>query len=424
MDRTEMQELCEAQVQILQRMAGIKDCREDLAALQEANAVQKNRIADQDARALLMEAEHTQYVQKMERSFSSMQADMQAFMGLNAQTVTLQVNSYQQSLAQQRDAHLEAIRVLTEAFDGKIALAEEQCKLARQELQDLLAFKSRTPSRTDAPNMWSENEDEDGVPTQESIQAFLAGSGYEQGAGSSESTDSDEISKLLCMYNKSPAWKPEELAACQQWKAENPAYCETRSRPSDAFTAFAESLGRTTHAVWEHTYGTKQMLASSSSVPQRVGIGLCAFQLQALAYPPIGPMSPMLTPITADIEKNIQPPFAFATASIEHNIPPPFAFAIGERVVAETADWGMQPGVINRHTTSDKNTPTYTIRFFLDNGTVFRVPEEQVFKMADEQPSVSIMQPLYERNVRRRGGAVTPPMPILRTYPRTYPRRP
>ena len=414
MDRTEMQELCEAQVQILQRMAGIKDCREDLAALQAANAVQKQRIADQDARALLMEAEHTEYVQKMERSFSSMQADMQAFMGLNAQTVTLQVNSYQQSLTQQRDAHLEAVRVLTESFNAKVFLAEEECKLARQELQDLLAFKSRTPSHSDAPHMWSENEDEDTVPTQESIQAFLAGSGYEQGAEMADNTDSDEITKLLSMYNKSSSWKPEELAACQQWKAENPAYCEARSRPSDAFTAFAESLGRTTHAVWEHTYGTKQMLASSSCVPQPIGIGLCAFQLQALAYPPIGPVSPMLKP---------------TSASIEINIPPPFAFAIGERVVAETADWGMQPGVINRQSTSDKNTPTYTIRFFLDNGTVFRVPEEQVFKMADEQPSVSILQPLYERNVRRRGGAVTPPMPIppmpiLRTYPRTYPRSP
>jgi hypothetical protein len=165
MDRNEMQELCEAQVQILQRMAGIKDCREDLAALQAANAVQKNRIADQDARALLMEAEHTQYVQKMERSFSSMQADMQAFMGLNAQTVTLQVNSYQQSLSQQRDAHLEAVRALTESCNAKVFLAEEQCKLARLELQDLLAFKSRTTSHSDAPNMWSENEDEDDVPS-------------------------------------------------------------------------------------------------------------------------------------------------------------------------------------------------------------------------------------------------------------------
>ena len=468
MDRNEMQELCEAQAQILQRMAGMRDCREELAVAQAANAVHKHRIAEQDARALHMHVEHTKYMETMDRSFLSMQADMQVFMDSNAATAGEQLNSYKQSLAQQDAKHTESVRVLTESFDRKLSLAEEQLQLARQELQDVLAFKSRTPTDMDADapdlwsenengqympfrdstdafllgrglehgdadederdesdendeitkglaavargpkhaahfksrtDMWSENEDEDDVPSLESITAFLAGSGHEQYA------ESDESTKLLQRVGLGAfelqalaygAWKPEDRAACEQWKADNPAYCETRRRPSDAFTAFAASLGRSTHAVWDRTYGAKR----AYYVPQCAG--LCAFELQALVYPHIGAM-------TTDIHKSIEPQFVFA---------------VGERAVTDTKDLGMQPCVINRHTTDAMNMPTYTVRLLLDNDTVFRVPEHQVFKMPGGPHTVKIMEPLYERNQRRRveDEPAEAPVEIVRTYPRTYPR--
>ena len=482
MDRNEMQELCAAQAQILQRLAGMRDCREELAVAQAANAVHKHRIAEQDARALHMHVEHSKYMETMDRSFLSLQADMQVFMSLHAETAGEQLNSYKQALAQQDAKHTESVRVLTESFDIKLTLAEEQCKktgaelqLARQELQDVLAFKSRTPTDmdADAPDLWSENEngqympfrdstdafllgrglehgdadederdesdendemikvlaaaargpkhaahfksrtdtwseneDEDDAPSLESITAFLAGSGHEQYA------ESDESTKLLQRVGLGAfelqtlaygAWKPEERAACEQWKADNPAYCETRRRPSDAFTAFAASLGRSTHAVWDRTYGAKR------AYYVRQCVGLCAFELQALAYPHIGAMTTMPTPTTADIDKSIEAQFAFA---------------IGERAVTDTKDLGMQPCVINRHTTDAKNMPTYTVRLLLDNDTVFRVPEHQVFKVPGGPQTVNIMEPLYERNQRRRveDEPAEAPVEIVRTYPRTYPR--
>ena len=177
MDRNEMQELCEAQAQILQRLTGMRDCREELSAAHEANAVHKHRIAEQDARALHMHVEHTKYMETMDRAFLSLQADMQVFMSLNAETAGEQLNSYKQALAQQDAKHTESVRVLTESFDVKPTLAEEQCKktgaelqLARQELQDLLAFKSSTSCDMDAPDLWSENENEDGVPSLPGVQ--------------------------------------------------------------------------------------------------------------------------------------------------------------------------------------------------------------------------------------------------------------
>ena len=85
MVRREMQELLDIHTEMQQTIADMRGCRDELAAAQAANARYKKRIAEQDACAVRMDAEQTKYMENVNRSFLSLQADMQVFMDLSAE---------------------------------------------------------------------------------------------------------------------------------------------------------------------------------------------------------------------------------------------------------------------------------------------------------------------------------------------------
>ena len=60
----------------------MRGCRDELAAAQAANAGYKKRITEQDARTVRMDTEQTKYMENVNRSFLSLQADMQVFLSL------------------------------------------------------------------------------------------------------------------------------------------------------------------------------------------------------------------------------------------------------------------------------------------------------------------------------------------------------
>ena len=258
MVRHEMQELLDMHTEMQQTIADMRGCRDELAAAHAANTRYKKRIAEQDACAVRMDAEQTKYMENVNRSFLSLQADMQVFMDLSAEAAAERMSaantardSYKQSLANQDALHVESVRALNESCDGKLTLADELCKktcaelqFARQEVQDLLAFCSKTPSDMEPPDLWS--EDEDIALSQESIDAFIAGSRLEH-----DDADNGVF--------------PPDLAA---------AACGQRYVAQD----FPGAAG-----LCEFEQQTLAYPCSGS-----VAGGLCGFELQALAYPCIG----------------------------------------------------------------------------------------------------------------------------------------
>lgn len=389
MVRHEMQELLDMHTEMQQTIADMRGCRDELAVAQAANAGYKKRIAEQDACAVRMDAEQTKYMENVNRSFLSLQADMQVFMDLSAEAAAERMSaantardSYKQSLANQDALHVESVRALNESCDGKLTLADELCKktcaelqLARQEVQDLLAFCSKTPSDMDVPDLWS--EDEDIALSQESIDAFIAGSRLEH-----DDADNGVFAQAACGQQHVAQDFPGAAGLCEF---------------------------------------EQQALAYPCS--GSVSGGVCGFELQALAYPCIG-----AGPVTSQTAH--QPPGQRSSWKPRPHTRPQqsalpclclvlclclmhiltrntthaeaFKFQIGDRVTSKNGNrYYKWPGdVFGRHAAED-GTATYSVSF--DDGDVAAAIKERFLTKQPPAPRrpVSILEPLAGCDVVR-----------------------
>ena len=130
MGRLEMQQLLEGHTKMQQTIARMSDNAEQLTVAQAANAGYKRRIAEQDASALRIYAQHKEHVEGMGKSFSSYQDGIQAVVVQMLDNTTQQLLQANDARDTNKKLHQDCVRELTESFDGKLAEQTKASELA------------------------------------------------------------------------------------------------------------------------------------------------------------------------------------------------------------------------------------------------------------------------------------------------------
>ena len=278
-----MDKLWDAHNKMQQTMARMSDNAEQLTVAQAANAGYKKRIAEQDARALRIDAQHKKHVEGMGKSFSSYQDGIQAVVVQMLDNTTQQLLQANDARDTNKKLHQDCVRELTESFDGKLAeqtkaseLAEVQtraeltecfnAKLAEQEVQTRAElterFNAKLAEQANASKLAEQHtRSELHLATQELL-------GFKQG---------------MCLPAPVPdpvdLWnEPDDAAACSV----------------ESINDFLDGSGVFTRA-YEHAAEDEitRVLAAAAcgqkrSVDTAADAGLCAFELQAMVYPSAG----------------------------------------------------------------------------------------------------------------------------------------
>ena len=321
MGRLEMQQLLEGHTKMQQTIARMSDNAEQLTVAQAANAGYKRRIAEQDASALRIDAQHKEHVEGMGKSFSSYQDGIQAVVVQMLDNTTQQLLQANDARDTNKRLHQDCVRELTESFDGKLAEQTKASELAdvqtRAELTECFNAKlaeQEMHTRTELTQAFDAKLAEQEMQTRTELkQAFDAKLAEQEVQTRAELTECFNVKlaqqanacKLAEQHTRSELHlASQELLGFKQGMclpAPVPDPVDLWNEPDDAAAYSVESIndfldgsGVFTRA-YEHAAEDEitRVLAAAAcgqkrSVDTTADAGLCAFELQAMVYPSAG----------------------------------------------------------------------------------------------------------------------------------------